>query len=181
MNLNLRKAVLDDVPVIEALIDASVRGLQTADYTPAQIESALRTAFTVDIQLIEDGTYFIAEHEGEIAGCGGWSRRKTLCGGSHHAVRDNSLLDTLQDAAKIRAIFVDPRYARRGIGSLILQAAENAAIAEGFTQLEMGATLTGVPLYLLKGYQVVERSDVPLECGITLPVVRMSKTVAREQ
>ena len=179
MNLRLRQASLADVPALKALIGSSVRGLQAGDYTPEQMESALRTTFTVDTQLIEDGTYFIAEQDETIVGCGGWSRRKTLFGGDRHTVRDGAMLDPACDAAKIRAIFVDPRYARRGIGSFILKAAEDAAIAEGFTQLEMGATLTGVPLYLLKGYRVVERIAVPLEHGGSMPVVRMMKAIPR--
>ena len=179
MNLKLRQASLVDVPALKALIESSVRGLQAGDYTPEQMESALRTTFTVDTQLIEDGTYFIAEQDGTIVGCGGWSRRKTLFGGDHHAVRDDAVLDPSCDAAKIRAIFVDPRYARRGIGSFLLKAAEDAAIAEGFTQLEMGATLTGVPLYLLKGYRVVEQIEVRLEHGVSMPVVRMRKAIPR--
>ena len=177
MNISLRKASFADVPALEVLIDASVRELQKDDYNPAQIDSALRTVFTVDSQLIQDGTYFIAERDGEIVGCGGWSRRRTLCGGDHHAVRDNVLLDPKCDPAKIRAIFVDPRHARKGIGSMILKTAEDAAIAEGFSQLEMASTLSGVPLYLLRGYRVVERSHVPLESGVSLPVIRMAKAI----
>lgn len=167
MNISLRKASFADVPALEVLIDASVRGLQKDDYNPAQIDSALRTVFTVDSQLIQDGTYFIAERDGEIVGCGG----------DHHAVRDNVLLDPKCDPAKIRSIFVDPRHARKGIGSMILKTAEDAAIAEGFSQLEMASTLSGVPLYLLRGYRVVERSHVPLESGVSLPVIRMAKAI----
>jgi GNAT superfamily N-acetyltransferase len=173
----LRQADAADIPAVAKLIEASVRGLQADDYTPAQIEAALRTAFTVDSQLIADGTYFVVERSGEMAGCGGWSRRATLCGGDRHAVRQDTLLDPARDAAKIRAIFVHPRWARQGIGSLLLQAAEEAAIAAGFTRLEMGATLTGVPVYLRRGYRAMEELAVPLEQGITLPVVRMEKTV----
>lgn len=175
MEFPLRKVKLSDVPGLQELIEASVRGLQSNDYTSAQMDAALRTVFSVDTQLIEDGTYFVAERKGTMVGCGGWSYRKTLCGGDLHAVRENTRLDPSQDAAKVRAIFVHPQWARRGIGSLILEAAENAAIAAGFQRLEMAATLTGVPLYLLKGYQVVERIDVPLEEGVWLPVVRMAK------
>ncbi|HZC44684.1 MAG TPA: GNAT family N-acetyltransferase [Acidobacteriaceae bacterium] len=175
MPTSLRKANKADIPALEKLIDASVRGLQAQDYTPEQIEAALRTAFTVDTQLIEDGTYFVVEQDGELIGCGGWSRRKTLCGGDHHAVRENALMDPLQDAAKVRAIFVHPRWARQGVGSLLLTEAENAAKAAGFRRLEMGATLTGVPVYLQRGYRVTERMTVPLEAGVTLPVIRMEK------
>lgn len=178
MQYSLRKANTADIPALGKLIEASVRGLQTGDYTPAQIEAALRTAFTVDSQLIEDGTYFVVEQGGEMAGCGGWSQRTTLCGGDHHAVREDALLNPLVDAARIRAIFVHPRWARQGIGSFLLKAAEDAAIAAGFTRLEMGATLTGVPLYMRKGYRVMEEIAVPLEAGLTLPVIRMAKMVS---
>ena len=171
----LRKADTADIPAIEKLIDASVRGLQAQDYTPEQIDAALRTVFTVDSQLIEDGTYFVVERDGEMIGCGGWSQRKTLCGGDHHAVRESTLMDPLLDAAKIRAIFVAPRWARQGIGSILLKAAEEAAMNAGFRRLEMGATLTGVPVYLRRGYRKVETMTVPLENGVTLPVVRMEK------
>jgi N-acetylglutamate synthase-like GNAT family acetyltransferase len=175
MSYSLRKANIADIPTIEKLIDASVRGLQAQDYTAEQIDAALRTVFTVDTQLVEDGTYFVIEQDGEMIGCGGWSQRKTLCGGDHHAVRDNVLMDPSQDAAKIRAIFVAPQWARRGIGSILLKAAEDAAVAAGFRRLEMGATLTGVPVYLRRGYRKVEAMTVPLEKGVTLPVVRMQK------
>lgn len=176
MPYSLRKANSADIPAIEKLIDASVRRLQTRDYTQEQINAALRTAFTVDTQLIEDGTYFVIEQDGEMIGCGGWSHRKTLCGGDHHAVRDNVLMDPSQDAAKIRAIFVAPQWARRGIGSMLLEAAEDAARAAGFRRLEMGATLTGVPVYLRRGYSKVETMTVPLENGLTMPVVLMEKS-----
>lgn len=176
MPYSLRKANTADIPAIEKLIDVSVRGLQAQDYSPEQIDVALRTVFTVDTQLIEDGTYFVVEQDGEMIGCGGWSQRKTLCGGDHHAVRENALMDPSQDAAKIRAIFVAPQWARRGIGSLLLQEAEDAAIDAGFRRLEMGATLTGVPVYLRRGYRVTEEMTVPLEEGVTLTVVRMEKS-----
>lgn len=176
----LRNAVPADILVLQALIDASVRGLSAQDYTPRQIEAALRTVFTVDSQLIEDGTYFVAEKGGRTAGCGGWSRRKTLYGGDHHAVRDSALLDPSRDAAKIRAIFVHPKFTGCGVGSLLLRTAEDAAISEGFKRLEMGATLTGVPMYLRKGYRIVREIQVPLEPGVSLPVVRMEKSVVME-
>ncbi len=179
MNLVLHKACLSDVPALGALIDASVRGLQSSDYTPAQIDSALQSAFSVDTQLIEDGTYFIAQIDNMLAGCGGWSKRRKLCGGSDFSGSGSDMLDPSRDAAKIRAIFVHPDYARRGIGSLLLKAAENAAVMAGFTRLEMGATLTGVPLYRLRGYTAVAQIEVPLSDGLTLPVVRMEKIMQR--
>jgi len=113
-----------------------------------------------------------------IVGCGGWSRRRTLYGGDQFAGREDSLLDPKTEAAKIRAFFVHPEWARRGIGGMILEACEKAAMAEGFHRLEMGATLTGVPFYRAKGYMELERVEAPLGNGLTLPIVRMGKTVA---
>jgi GNAT superfamily N-acetyltransferase len=193
MNIRIRQAVPADIPVLRSLIDASVRGLQAQDYTPAQIESALATVYGVDTQLITDGTYFVAEAvesvgaavpaaqestmNATIVGCGGWSKRKTLYGGDQWTSREAALLDPQLDAAKIRAFFVHPSWARRGIGSMILEACEGAALAAGFTRFEMGATLTGVPLYQTRGYAVRENLEVPLPDGQSLPIVRMEKTV----
>lgn len=180
MNFRLKKAVTDDIPRLRELIEASVRGLQAEDYTPAQIEGALQSVYGVDTQLIADGTYFaVASADGEIIACGGWSKRKTLYGGDQYAAREDSLLDSTRDAAKIRAFFVHPRWARRGLGSLVLEACESAALAAGFTRLEMGATLSGIPFYRAKGYAEVENQSVPLANGETLPIVRMSKEVRR--
>jgi GNAT superfamily N-acetyltransferase len=183
MNIRVRKAVAADVPMLHALIDASVRGLQAEDYSLAQIEGALKSVYGVDSQLIADGTYLVAEVEAApgaspvLAGCGGWSKRKTLYGGDQYAGREDSLLDPSCDAAKIRAFFVHPEWARRGIGSAILTACEEAAIAVGFTRLEMGATLSGVAFYKAKGYAGVEDQAVPLANGETLAIVRMAKRV----
>jgi len=179
MNIRIRLAQPADIPVLRVLIDASVQGLQADDYTPAQIEAALKTVYGVDSRLIADGTYFVAETEAsenaEIVGCGGWSKRKTLFGGDHWSGRHDDLLDPRQDAAKIRAFFVHPAWARRGIGSMILEACETAARSAGFTRLEMGATLSGVPFYRVKGYEVLENLDVPLGDGESMTVVRMAK------
>jgi len=176
LNIRLRVAVPKDVPVLRELIDASVRGLQTQDYTPAQIEGALKTVFGVDSQLIADGTYIVAETDSNtIVGCGGWSKRKTLYGGDHWTGRHDELLDLRHDAARIRAFFVHPKWARQGIGSMILEACEEAAKTAGFTRLEMGATLTGVPFYRAKGYIASEHLEVPLANGESLPIVRMTK------
>jgi GNAT superfamily N-acetyltransferase len=166
-----------DITSIKALIDASVRSLQAEDYSSAQINAALKTVFTTDSQLIADGTYFIAfSEDGELAGCGGWSKRKTLYGGDEQLERiEPELLNPTVDAAKVRAIFVHPRFARMGLGSLILKAAEDAALAAGFRRFEMGSTVTGVALYSLKGYHEVERVKVPVGRGIEIEVVRMFK------
>jgi GNAT superfamily N-acetyltransferase len=183
MSIRIRRAVPADIPVLRVLIDASVRGLQAQDYTPAQIEAALKTVYGVDSQLIADGTYFVAEADASenlgstIVGCGGWSKRKTLFGGDHWSRRQDELLDPRQDAAKIRAFFVHPAWARRGIGSMILEACETAAKSAGFTRLEMGATLSGVPFYKAKGYEALENLDVPLSGAESMIVVRMEKQV----
>lgn len=175
----IRKATSADVPALNRLIDASVRGLQAADYTAAQIDLALRTVYGVDTQLIADGTYFVVEADSAIAGCGGWSRRKTLYGGDQFHGRQDSLLDPRTDAAKIRAFFIHPQWARRGIATMILNASEEAAIVEGFERLEMGATLTGVPFYAARGYATRERLSVALPGGESMPIIRMEKTVSR--
>ena len=186
VKFNLRLATEEDVPALHALIEASVRGLQAGDYTQAQIEGALGTVLGLDTQLIRDGTYFVAEvvevgpdpkaeASRPLAGCGGWSKRKTLFGADRGPGREPELLDPATDAAKVRAIFVHPDYARLGLGSLILATVESAAREAGFARYEMGSTLTGVPLYRLKGYVEVERIGVPLWNGEALPVVKMVK------
>ena len=189
-NIDLRIAVPEDVPVLRELIDASVRRLQTQDYTSAQIEGALKTVFGVDSQLIADGTYIVAQAEPNaiertgathaqpelmIVGCGGWSKRKTLYGSDHWTGREDALLDPLRDAAKIRAFFIHPDWARRGVGGMILQACEDAARAAGFTRFEMGATLTGAKLFGVKGYVAVKPISIPLSNGESLPVLHMEK------
>ena len=176
-SIQLRLAVPVDIPVLRELIAASVRGLQANDYSSAQLESALRTVYGVDSQLIADGTYFVAEIDGKIVGCGGWSKRRTLYGGDQWAEREDSLLDPAKDAAKIRAFFIHPDHVRCGIGTLILEACERAAISAGFTRFEMGATLTGVAMYQARGYVKVSELEVPLENGLTLPIVHMTKRI----
>ncbi len=185
-DVRLRKATPADIPRLRDLIEASVRGLQAQDYSTLQIEGALQSVYGVDSQLIADGTYFVAEitpeeHDPEIVACGGWSKRKTLYGGDQFAAREDSLLDPARDAAKIRAFFVAPPYARRGIGGIILKACENAALAAGFTRIEMGATLSGVAFYQSKGYAAVEKQSVPLSNGEFLPIVRMTKNFSIQE
>ena len=192
MNFTIRQAVHTDIPMLRKLIEVSVRGLQARDYSPSQIESALATVYGVDSQLIGDGTYFVVEvaiaadqavqaisHRSEllIVGCGGWSRRKTLFGADHWTDREDSLLSPQRDAAKIRAFFVHPDWARRGIGSMILVACERAAADAGFTRLEMGATLSGLPFYRARGYIALEELVVRLANGESLPIIRMEKRV----
>lgn len=170
---------MSDLDAIRELIDVSVRVLQAGDYTAKAIDASLKTVFTIDTQLIHDGTYFAAfTDEGELAGCGGWSKRKTLYGGDQQVEKiEPDLLDPSRDAAKVRAIFVHPKFARNGLGSLILSAAEDASMKAGFRLLEMGSTLTGVRLYLQKGYREVERVRVPVGDDESIEVVRMIKEV----
>jgi hypothetical protein len=188
LEVRIRLASEADIPVLGKLIDASVRGLQQGDYTPAQIDNALKTVFGVDSQLITDGTYFVAEArkfrirdasdsggEFSIAGCGGWSKRKKLYGGDAWTAARQEFLDPAVDAAKIRAFFISPAWARRGIGSSILDACEAAAVAAGFRRFEMGATLTGVKLFRARGYVVMDELSLPIGGGQTLPVVHMEK------
>jgi len=179
MMLSVRQAVFSDVPVLQGLIRQSVLGLRGADYTPEQLKLALELVFGVDTQLIEDGTYFIAEarvgDQPSLAGCGGWSKRRTLYGSDHCAGREDALLDPQREAAKIRAFFVHPAWARQGVGSKILEVCEAAAASAGFRRLEMGATLTGVPLYAARGYIEGEHLQVPLAPGLSLHIVHMEK------
>ncbi len=182
--LTLRIARKEDIPALHELIALSVRGLMTWAYSASQLEAALGTWLGVDSQLVADGTYFVVEHEAadgtkKMAGCGGWSKRKTPYGSDHRPGREDRLLDPKTEAAKIRAFFVHPEFARRGIGSQILEACERAAMEAGFTELEMGATLSGVPLYEKHGYRTVERVELPLSNGETLPIEVMRKSVAR--
>jgi GNAT superfamily N-acetyltransferase len=186
MKISIRLADDQDVPVLRRLIEASVLGLQGGDYSAAQLERALKTVYGVDTQLISDGTYFVAEaREGSekpvIVGCGGWSTRKTLYGGDQWVGREDSPLDPTRDAAKIRAFFIHPAWARRGIGGMILEACEAAAQAAGFRRLEMGATLTGVPFYSTKGYVALGEEEVPMGDGMALPIVLMGKEIRGKQ
>lgn len=178
----IRLARPEDIPALRGLIEVSVRVLQRADYSTEQLEAALGTAYGVDTQLIADRTYYLVEavrEKGErvLAACGGWSMRKTLYGSDHGPSRDNAMLDPARDAAKIRAFFVHPDWIRRGLATLILKTCEDVAYARGFRRFEMGATLTGVPMYAARGYAEIERIEVPLPNGLTLPVIRMGKTV----
>lgn len=179
-NFRIRTAQLADVPALHRLIELSVRGLQAGEYTQRQMEGALGTALGIDTQLILDATYFVAfpaDQPDTLVACGGWSPRRTLFGSDGGSGRNAALLDPLTDAARIRAIFVHPDWARRGLGSLVLQHCESEAQRAGFRRLEMGSTLTGAPLYRLRGYVELERVDVPLPNGEVLPVIRMAKSV----
>ena len=176
-DLRTRLATLVDVPAIEALIEASVRTLQAGDYGPEQIERALRLVFGVDRRLIGDGTYYLVDAGAQLAACGGWSFRRTLFGADAIHSRDDSELEPGRDPARIRAFFVAPGFARQGLATRLLAVCEAAAAQRGFTSLELGATLTGEPLYTRCGYVASERLAAPLADGFTLPMVRMLKTL----
>jgi GNAT superfamily N-acetyltransferase len=171
----LRPATHADRAALTLLIARSARELSAADYRPEQIEGALQGAFGVDSQLIGDGTYFVAESDGQLVGCGGWSRRRTLFGGDSHSDRNAAELDPRTDAAKIRAFFVDPRYARRGIGRALLERCEAEARAHGFTRFELMGTLPGVRLYQAFGYVAGEPVRYPVAPGVTIEFVPMHK------
>jgi ribosomal protein S18 acetylase RimI-like enzyme len=189
---SLRLASDEDIPALEALIPISVRALQSGGYSSEQMEAALGSVFGVDRQLIRDETYFVVEigaansrepgtsdRRGgappSIIGCGGWSKRKTLFGSDHQTNRDDALLDPKQDAARIRAFFVHPDWARRGIATAILNECETAIRAAHFHSIELAATLTGIPFYAAFNYRTHERSEVLLSNGLTLAVIRMTK------
>ncbi len=172
---HLRLACATDVPSLEALIPLSVRSLQAPHYSQAQMDAALGPVFGVDRQLIRDGTYIVAESYGEIVGCGGWSRRSSLYGGDSSRTNEDPLLDPQHDAARVRAFFVHPAWARQGIGRSIMSACEQAIIEAGFQRVDIVATLAGEPLYAAFGYTVVERYEIPMRDGLSLPVVRMTR------
>jgi len=173
--LTTRLATLTDIPQLQELIALSVSKLSIGYYTPQQIKSSIKYIFGIDTQLVIDGTYYIAETDGVIVGCGGWSKRNTLYGGDQHKPTEDPLLDPETDAARIRAFFVHPDYARRGIGTHIMNVCENAAKDNGFTSFELGATLPGVPLYKTMAYTELERIDAHLKDGEVLGIVKMRK------
>ena len=172
-----RLAREEDIPALEELIPLSARELQASYYSAAQINAALGSVFGVDRQLIRDGTYFVVEQGAIIVACGGWSKRGSLYGGDAHRVEPDRELDPGRDAARVRAFFVHPAWARRGIGRTIMAACEQAIAAAGFNRVDIVATLAGEPLYVAFGYTVVARYEVPLPGGLKLPVVRMTKVI----
>jgi GNAT superfamily N-acetyltransferase len=181
MSFILRKATMDDRAEIEDLIARSVKGLSAEDYSPRQIQLSITSVFGVDTELIADNTYFVAVEngaDGKIVGCGGWSKRKTLYGASHYEhSRNSGWLDPDVDAAKIRAFFIHPDWARKGIGTAILEACEAEARAAGFRSAEMMATLPGVKLYAVRGYAGEKQVQVPVGEGIEIECAIMRKTL----
>lgn len=173
----LRLATPEDRSALEALLERSVRDLSRDYYSPGQIDASLKAIFGIDGTLIADGTYFAVMVGDRYAACGGWSRRRTLFGGDQAAGRSPELLDPGVDAAKIRAFFVDPSFARRGIARLMMRAAEQAALAEGFRSLELMATLPGVPLYKALGFIATGTHAEKLSDGNVIPFVPMRKDI----
>ena len=170
-----RLATRRDLSALAPLIEAAIAELQGEFLDREQIDSS-RAIMGIDTQLIDDGTYFVVESRGRIAGCGGWSRRATLYGGDHSAGRDAALLDPGADPAKVRAMYTHPAFARRGVGRLILSLCETAARAQGFQALELMATLSGRPLYEAAGFVPVEYLTDPAG-GVPVPLVRMRKPI----
>lgn len=171
--LRHRLATRTDLPALARLMEAAIAELQKPFLTPAEIESS-RTIMGLDTQLVDDGTYFVVELDGKVAGCGGWSRRATLYGGDRSPGRDAALLDPAKDPARIRAMYTHPDFTRRGVGRLILSLCEEAARFEGFRCAELMATLAGEPLYRACGYEVVE-SLTDERGGVPVPLHRMAK------
>ena len=178
MDWVLRFAREEDIPQLESLIEQSVRELQSPYYSNAQMEGALGPVFGVDRQLIRDQTYFVAEQQRAIIACGGWSKRVSLFGSDAARSKEDALLDPSSQPARVRAFFVHPRQARRGLGRAILLACEEAIRAAHFRKIELVATLAGVDFYRAFGYNSGERFEVPLVNGLSLPVVPMTKTLA---
>jgi GNAT superfamily N-acetyltransferase len=174
---DVRVATDADVPALRTLIAESVRGLSAGYYTPAQAESALVHVFGPDTQLIADGTYYVVESDGTLVAAGGWSRRRTLYGGDQTKSGADPMLDPAAEPARIRAFFVHPAWARRGLGRLMFEQCRDAAGAAGFRELTLVATLPGVPLYEALGFVPEESFAVPMADGLELPVVRMTRGI----
>ncbi|MBI3789658.1 MAG: GNAT family N-acetyltransferase [Gemmatimonadetes bacterium] len=201
MSVRTRPATADEIPALQALIVRSARDLSVGYYTAEETAAAIRFVFGVDSQLVRDGSYIVAEVDGRLAGCGGWSKRRTLYGGDQRPVdggavahaatarptpdadapahagsaADADLLDPAVDAARIRAFFVAPEAARQGVGRAILSACEGAAMDSGFTHFELMATLPGVPFYAAMGYVAAEPVVDVLPDGTPLRFVRMTR------
>lgn len=174
---SIRLATMDDVPGLESFIPTSVRGLSHQVYSQEQIESAIRFVFGVDTQLIVDQTYYVVQIDAAIAGCGGWSKRRSLCGADKMKSESDPLLDPAIDAARIRAFFVRPEFARMGVGSMIITRAIVDARDAGYRRLELMATLPGVPLYAKHGFSSIDKVTDVLPDGVRIPLVRMGRSI----
>jgi GNAT superfamily N-acetyltransferase len=176
--LTSRLATEDDLTALQALMARAIDELQRGFLDEAQI-AASHEVMGLDTQLVADRTYFLIEDDGVLAGCGGWSRRATLYGGDHStALREPALLDPAHDAARVRAMYTRPDFARRGVGRLILNLCEAAAAAAGFRRVQLMATLSGEPLYRACGYIEIERTGAAPVNGVVVPLVLMGKVIA---
>jgi GNAT superfamily N-acetyltransferase len=175
--IHTRLATEDDLPALTVLMDAAIGELQKDFLAPDEVHAS-RGVMGIDTQLVRDGTYFVVEIDGALAGCGGWSRRNTLYGGDHSTdLRNDNYLDPKTDAARVRAMYTHPNFTRRGVGRAVLAASEAAAKAEGFARVELMATLSGEPLYRAAGYLEIERlHSAPID-GVRVPLVRMGKPI----
>jgi len=175
MALTHRIARFEDLPALNALMTRAIEQLQDDFLTPEQVRASHKV-MGLDSQLVKDGTYLLIEEDGRIAGCGGWSWRATLYGGDESVVaREPAPLDPAKDAAKVRAMYTDPDFARRGIGRMVLDLCEDAARAAGFARVELMGTMAGVPLYEACGYQPVEAIESAAIDGVRVPLLRMEK------
>jgi GNAT superfamily N-acetyltransferase len=178
MELTHRPATRVDLPSLEPLVTRSIDELQRGYLDPTQV-AASHAIMGIDTQLVDDGTYYVVECDGALAGCGGWSRRATLFGGDHSAGRDAHLLDPAVDAARVRAMYTHPDFTRRGVGRLILELCERAAAAEGFTRMQLHATLAGLPLYRAYGFEPLEEMTIDSD-GVPIPCVHMVKPIVTD-
>lgn len=177
MTLTHRLATLDDLPALRSLMAAAISELQVAFLSSVQV-AASRSVMGLDTRLVSDGTYFVVEEDGVLAGCGGWSRRATLYGGDHSApLRDDRLLDPATEPARLRAMYTHPQFTRRGVGRLVVGLCEAAARQAGFSRMELMGTLAGEPLYLRCGYEPLERTASAPVDGISVPLVRMGRVL----
>nr|WP_314860364.1 GNAT family N-acetyltransferase [uncultured Undibacterium sp.] len=176
--LIVRPSTLEEIPELNQMIIESARVLSRGFYTEQEAESAIKYVFGVDTALVNDGSYFTATLDGELAGCGGWSRRRTLYGGDQRPVGGDEFLDPAHDPARIRAFFISPTAARRGVGRAVFEACKQAAAAQGFSSLELMATLPGVPFYQVLGFENVEDVSDTLPDGVTIRFERMKLKIA---
>jgi GNAT superfamily N-acetyltransferase len=175
--LTHRLAIEDDLPALKTLMTLAIGELQRGFLDESQI-AASHAVMGLDTQLVVDRTYFLVESDGALAGCGGWSRRATLYGGDHStALRDAAILDPARDAARVRAMYTHPAFARRGVGRLILALCEAAAAEEGFRRVQLMATLSGEPLYRARGYEEIERTAAAPLDGVVVPLILMGKAL----
>jgi GNAT superfamily N-acetyltransferase len=171
-----RLAVTADIPALTALMNASIAALLKPVLAPAQVTASF-AIMGLDSQLIADRTYFLVESDGVLAGSGGWSRRATTFGGDHSPGRDTRLLDPATEAARVRAMYTHPDFARRGLGRMVLALCEAAAADAGFARTELVATMGGLPLYRACGYVDGEAFEHEAPSGVRVPLLRMTKVL----